>query len=351
MRLRIARVIYAHKVKRAARERTQFSSTWKSKVPPLVMEAVKITKGLSDQVFIVGGAVRDLITGKTPKDFDLVSNVDFDQLKEAFEERGWWADETGKTFGILRVKKQGEEIEIAKFRKDLHPEPGKTVVEEGTIYDDAHRRDLTINALYLDPVSGKILDPTGQGLNDIRSGVVRFVGNADERLKEDFSRLFRYFKFLRKMNFKPDPGSLKAVKDNIINLAKTAPAKIMSELEKAIELEEHLEENALHFNTNEYNKYPKKLSIKELKGLKREERVEYLKSNPSVMLKYYRDLKNLKEQGFIPLKDDLAIIRDNLNLLGHVEEKTEKQLEKHLTTMFNLLAEIYEVEDLVKDFA
>lgn len=349
MRLRIAKIVQAHAIKKAIRERN-LGSSWEQKVPRLVWEAIEITQRLNDEVYIVGGAVRDLLTGKTPKDFDLVSNVDFDALKEAFQEEGWWADETGKTFGVLRVKKDGEEVEIAKFRKDLHPEEGKTVVEEGTMKDDAHRRDLTINALYLDPKSGVILDPTGQGLNDIRSKTLKFVGDPNQRLSEDLSRLFRYFKFLKKMGFNPDQKSVQAVKNNILNLVKIAPAKIMTELEKAIDLESHLEENALHFMTNEYNKYPKKVNLKELRGKRKDEKIEYLQKNPEVMLQFYVDLKRLKEKGFIPLKDDLALVRDNLNLLGHVDEKTEKSVEKHLDLIFNLLSRIYEVEDVVKEF-
>lgn len=313
-----------------------------SKVPEYVKEAIDlINEGFPGEgVYIVGGAVRDLITGKKPKDFDLVSNIDFDDLKELFESYGWDSDETGKTFGVLRVRKYGEEIEIAKFRKDIHDGENKTRVEDGNMSEDAHRRDLTINALYLEYPSGKIHDPTGMGIYDIKNKRIRFVGDPDTRLKEDYSRLLRFFKFIKKMGFNPDPESFEAVKRNIVKLKDVSSDKLAKEIETVTKISEIMQS----IKDEIYNEYAKKVKLKFPPGLKDKDRDSYAKQNPEILIEFFKNVEILKDKGFIPNKKDLSFIRDRINYIGLIEgEKLQDNIER----MTKLISQVYGVSEIL----
>lgn len=315
---------------------------WRSKIPLYVKEALQICKSNGKPAYIVGGAVRDLFLGKTPNDFDLVSNIPFEPLKESFLDAGWDADETGKTFGVLRVLKDGDhskEVEIARFRKDLHPGDNKTVVAPGNMSDDAHRRDFTFNALYLDPLKGVILDPTGEGLRDLRRREVHFIGDPDQRMKEDYSRLFRFFKFLRKLEFRPGEADFAAVKRNIKNLRETDPNKITTEIEAVLELKEFLKS----VGDELYNNEKRRVSLKVPENISRKQKKEFLLNNPEMLLQLYKDFGKLKSRGFLIDKKDLAFVRDHIHLIGANKGK------QYVDRITNMIASIYGVEHILKD--
>ena len=329
----------------------------RNKIPSYVQEAVKILAAEGSTAYVVGGAVRDLLVGKEVKDFDLACDLAPPEVSKIFRSHGWLTSETGNTFLVSRVIKPEadgtikfsgnrpeKEIEIARFRKDIHNEINKTEVELGTIQDDAERRDLTINALYIDPLNGEILDPTGHGIKDIQKGVVKFVGNPEKRIQEDLSRIFRFFKFVKKLGFEPDKESLNAIKKNFHLLKdKIGPSQIAEQLEAIIGLHDVLE----GIPDEEYNKYPKKVKLK-AKGDTLKERDEYVKRHPEVLLKFYEELKILKDKGFIPDKKDLSFVRDRLNYLGNVDEDLPNQ---YLTKMIHLISSIYDIKHMFKKIA
>lgn len=180
-------------------------------------EVMMILNEASDKSCFVGGCVRDMLLGKSPKDFDFVTDIDYDNLKSIFEGQGFTIKETGKNFLVLNVIKNGEEFEIANFRKDGTYEDGRRPesVSIGTIEDDAERRDLTVNALYFSIRKRIVIDPTGMGLDDIMNKTLRFVGNPKDRLQEDSLRAYRFYRFLGK-GFYADPKSLRAVRTQFI---------------------------------------------------------------------------------------------------------------------------------------
>ena len=169
-------------------------------------------------IFLVGGAVRDFIQGVKPKDWDLVTNALPDESKEIL--RGFRvSDEQGKNFGVLRVytKDEPEGYEIASYRRDISggrdTKGDDQKVEMGsdvTIEDDCMRRDLAINALFYDIRNKKIVDLVG-GVDDIKNGIVRAVGDASQRFIEDRLRILRIFRFASRMNGKIDDETSKAI--------------------------------------------------------------------------------------------------------------------------------------------
>ena len=150
------------------------------------------------KLYIVGGAVRDLIKKETPKDFDLATDAIPDKVEEIMNKAGFKTLPTGKQFGVINVFTKDNEYEIATFRKDgvgRKPE----VKIGSTIESDAARRDLRINALYYDIDTHEVIDLVG-GLNDLKNGTVQTVGNAQQRFEEDPLRILRFFRFFSRFN-------------------------------------------------------------------------------------------------------------------------------------------------------
>ena len=170
-------------------------------------------------IFLVGGAVRDFIQGKEPKDYDLVTNALPEESKQIL--KGFRvSDEQGKNFGVLRVytKDEPEGYEISSYRKDISSgrdtKGDDQKVEMGnhiTIYDDCNRRDLTCNALFYDINSEEIVDIV-DGVKDIKNGIIRAVGNAEERFIEDRLRILRIFRFAARTGGDIDNNTANAIK-------------------------------------------------------------------------------------------------------------------------------------------
>lgn len=199
----------------------------------------------SDESYVVGGSVRDTLIGKKNKDVDFVTDIPYDELESRARYAGFKVQEEGKQFLVMIVSKNGEQFEIANFRKDGTYKDGRRPesVEIGTVFDDAQRRDFTVNALYYRLKDQTLFDPTGMGIADIGSGTLRFVGKASQRLEEDTLRAYRFYRFLGK-GFNPDPASLRAVRTAIIEEQKKVSALqavlsipgVMELVEKEIDL-------------------------------------------------------------------------------------------------------------------
>ena len=151
------------------------------------------------QLFLVGGAVRDIVSGKRPEDVDLLTTATPDEAAEIFPE----IKLTGASFGVMRLKEGGTTFEIASAREERNYMDGRHPGEIRCTRDpdvDAMRRDFTINAMRLDPLSGELFDPAG-GLEDLRRGIIRTVGDPEKRFKEDYLRMLRAIRFAAKTGF------------------------------------------------------------------------------------------------------------------------------------------------------
>lgn len=189
------------------------------------------------QCFIVGGAVRDHLLSTPYHDVDFVTDASLDVLQAQFLDNGWTTEQVGLNFNVLFVAKGGHKYEVAKFRKDVSSDGRHAVVEDGDIITDAQRRDFTVNALYYDVFNNVILDPNRKGLMDIDKKILRFVGKPEQRIKEDYLRVFRYYRFLDKLKFNAHPGSLRACREFFKEACdNTVPERIRMELEKMVGL-------------------------------------------------------------------------------------------------------------------
>lgn len=187
------------------------------------------------EMYIVGGCVRDMLLKKIPKDFDLVVNGNLDIIEEELRQNGWKIDGAGKQFFVLIASKDNQQFEIAMFRKDGTYTDGRRpdFVEVGTIYEDAERRDFTINSLYMNPWTQQVIDPTGNGLKDIENKILRFNGKAKERISEDKLRIMRCYRFSLQLGFEIEKKALKACRTYFEAMTKEVSAtRIMNEVEK-----------------------------------------------------------------------------------------------------------------------
>lgn len=167
--------------------------------------AIKVCQVLQDagyEAYIVGGAVRDLILGLQPKDFDVATNATPDQVKPLFRR----ALIIGRRFKLVHCIFGREIIEVSTYRapakkKEITDEFGRILNDNvyGNQIQDAERRDFTLNALYYDPIRKELID-YHNGLQDIRQRVIRIIGDAEARYREDPVRILRAIRFQAKLN-------------------------------------------------------------------------------------------------------------------------------------------------------
>ncbi len=198
-------------------------------LPAYVKAALQILDEAGHIAYVVGGCVRDFLLGKEPKDYDIATSASPNELCQLFPD----SLTVGKAFGVIKVLTGGEPplLEIATFRRDLeyqdHRHP-KGVVFSGPI-QDALRRDFTINALFFDPKTLRILDATG-GMEDLKKGIIRAIGNPSERFKEDALRLLRAIRFKTRLGFQLHPDTAQAIQARSRLISKVSRERIRDEL-------------------------------------------------------------------------------------------------------------------------
>lgn len=200
-----------------------------------LLELMLHIKTLTNEVYLVGGCVRDMLLHKSPKDFDVVTDVDLDQLTKVLLDNGWKVDEAGKQFLVLIASKNKEQFEIALFREDSKTSDGRRPdsVTKGSMETDYIRRDFSINSMYYNPFTNELLDPSGNGQKDLKDKVIRFNGKPAERIQEDFLRIFRAYRFSSQLGFNIHPKTLKACRTYFDQACKTVSGqRILIEVEK-----------------------------------------------------------------------------------------------------------------------
>ena len=165
-------------------------SKFRLNIPSDIKKIHKLFKKNKKKLFVVGGAVRDAILGKSPKDFDLATDAKPDEVLAIAKKGGLKTVEVGKQFGVVIIGGH----EIATFRKDIGKGRRPDSVDYTDIEGDVKRRDLTINALFYDIDRDEIVDLVG-GIKDLKSKKIRTVGNAVERFDEDPLRKMRALRF------------------------------------------------------------------------------------------------------------------------------------------------------------
>jgi len=203
--------------------------------------------------YLVGGSVRDLLIGRRPKDFDIGTSAHPYQVKKLF--KNCWI--IGRRFRLAHVKFGQKIVEVATFRKlvqaseepaadgapDSHAVPEAPTAETdhlihrdntfGTPEEDAFRRDFTINALFYDIATFAIIDYVN-GMEDVRAGIVRSIGDPDVRFREDPVRMLRAVALAARLNFTVDPPVTVAISRNRHEIARSSPARLLEEYYKIL---------------------------------------------------------------------------------------------------------------------
>ncbi|MCK6552783.1 CCA tRNA nucleotidyltransferase, partial [Myxococcota bacterium] len=178
---------------------------------PRVIPVPQELEGLADvfadaghTLYVVGGAVRDALLGRAPKDLDLATDAPPDEARRILERAGRTVVEKSAALGVSAVVLGGVSYELASFRTDATESDGRRPrsVTHGTIEDDALRRDLTINALYYDVRAKTVVDLVG-GLEDVEHRRARVIGDPDVRFREDGLRVLRFLRLHAKLDGGP----------------------------------------------------------------------------------------------------------------------------------------------------
>lgn len=175
-------------------------------IPSDIQQIQQVFKKNGYKLYVVGGAVRDALLGKTPKDYDLATDAVPDKVEEMMAKAGLRTLPTGKAFGVINVFTDQGEYEIATFREDLSGGRRPDAVSFTNIEGDVKRRDLTINALFYDIDTHEVVDLVG-GVNDLKKGIVRTVGAAEDRFGEDRLRILRAIRFAGRFGSELDPAT------------------------------------------------------------------------------------------------------------------------------------------------
>ncbi|MHB1176138.1 MAG: polynucleotide adenylyltransferase PcnB [Sulfuriferula sp.] len=206
--------------------------------------ALKVTDTLQQggfAAFVVGGAVRDLLLGKTPKDFDVATNATPEQVHALFRR----SRIIGRRFRLVHVMCGGDTIEVSTFRSnglvtedddDRATDATGRIVRDnvfGSQEDDAERRDFTVNALYYDPASQEIWDYRG-GVADIERKTLRMIGDPATRYREDPVRMLRAARFAAKLEFKIDEATRAPVAELADLLENVPPSRLFDEMLKLL---------------------------------------------------------------------------------------------------------------------
>jgi poly(A) polymerase len=185
--------------------------------------------------YLTGGAVRDMMLGKAPKDFDIVTNARPGQIKKYFPK----VFIIGRRFRLAHIHfRGGKIIEVATFRKN--PGCGGQNASEaentpeniyGSPCEDAFRRDITINALFYDAITASVIDYVG-GLADLRLRRIRIIGDAGERFRDDPVRIWRVIRYAARLGFNIEKDTEREITDNCHLLGQCSGARLYEEFNK-----------------------------------------------------------------------------------------------------------------------
>jgi len=210
------------------------------------VDVVRMLRDRGHTAYFAGGCVRDELLGSAPEDYDVATDARPEEVRGAFPR----LSEVGAAFGVMLVRRRSRTIEVATFRTE-GAYSDKRRPDEVTYADapsDAARRDFTINALFLDPleresevlvgaasrrVRGRVIDYV-EGVADLGAGVVRAVGDPDERLAEDHLRALRAVRFTARLGFELDTATAEAVRRHATELEGVSPERVGDEVRRML---------------------------------------------------------------------------------------------------------------------
>ena len=204
-----------------------------------IFDAINSYNNISE-VRYVGGCVRKILNKENTDDIDLATNLTPDQVKVCLDNSKIKYFETGLEHGTITAKIDNQNFEITTLRKDVKTDGRHAIVEYTTSWEeDALRRDFTINSIYSD-IDGNLYDPNN-GHKDLINGIIKFIGEPETRIKEDYLRIIRYLRFYSGYsNVDHELNIIKIIKQNIEGLGKVSKERQFNELQKIIKLDNFL---------------------------------------------------------------------------------------------------------------
>ncbi|HEY0928475.1 MAG TPA: hypothetical protein VGE27_01045 [Gemmatimonas sp.] len=202
------------------------------RVPGPVIELARTLQDAGFPTWCVGGAVRDALLGLPLLDWDLATAATPAEVRRLFRRTIPVGIEFG-TVGVL--DRDGRMHEVTTFRRDVQTDGRHAVVEFGASLDqDLARRDFTINAIAFDPIARRLHDPFA-GREDLVAGVVRAVGVAEERMREDRLRALRAIRFASRFGFSIDADTWQAIRSSASHLTRLSPERVKQEIDKTLD--------------------------------------------------------------------------------------------------------------------
>lgn len=192
-------------------------------------KALGILEGAGHGARLAGGCVRDRLLGLTPKDYDVATTADPQTVIASFRAAGFKTVPTGLDHGTVTVVMPSGPVEVTTLRVDVATDGRHAEVAFGTSFEeDAARRDFTINAMFEDR-DGTVHDYWG-GKADLSARCLRFVGDPGARIREDYLRILRFYRFWARLGFAPDPAAVTAITKEAAGLSRISQERITSEL-------------------------------------------------------------------------------------------------------------------------
>ena len=213
----------------------------RTKISPNALKVLYRLRSAGYQACLVGGSVRDLLLDRTPKDFDVGTDAHPEEVYKLFRN----CRLIGRRFRLAHIHFSGEIIEVATFRGQTNADEdsdnedalrganGLIISDNvyGSIEEDALRRDFTINALYYDVDDFTVLDYVG-GITDLEEGLIRLIGDPEQRYREDPVRMLRAIRFAAKLGFRLHPDTEAPIHQLVDLLTHVPPARLFDELLK-----------------------------------------------------------------------------------------------------------------------
>lgn len=200
-------------------------------VRALARRLVEQLQSAGFEAFWVGGCVRDLLLGREPEDYDIATSARPEQIEALFPH----TRAVGRQFGVMLVRQNGHEFQVATFRAEADYRDGRrpSSVRFAEARADAHRRDFTINGLFFDPVRERLFDWVG-GEADLRARLIRTIGPPEERFAEDHLRMLRAVRLAANLEFEIEPRTFQAIRALAPKIKLISAERIRDELNRLL---------------------------------------------------------------------------------------------------------------------
>ena len=311
----------------------------------------------------VGGCVRKYLTGDKIDDIDIATILSTDEIKEKFKKTDFKIVDTGIKHGTVTLLSDQLKLELTTLRKDIQTDGRHAEVEYINDWQlDSERRDFTINAIYMN-IDGKIFDPQ-MGTIDLKNNNVKFIGDPQKRIEEDYLRIIRFLRFKIMYESEVELTTIQAIKLNLNGIKQISKERILTELFKILDLK-----NFINLNNNKHLKDLFSLIFPEFDNLEKLNRLKKIcnhsQINRDILLavllisekndhEYFShkySISNYTKDNLNLLAKDLTLIKENMDFFDKDLEKNIYFSSKNHLINLNILNFVNNSKCKLKDFS